>query len=236
MKKLSCILFDLDGTLLPMDLDTFLNAYFSLLLKHLAQNGYDYPRASAALKSGIHRMMTNDGSQKNEMAFWSAFEEVYGGLDETAAGVLDAFYRDEFSKLQEVCGFDARAVLCVKKAREMADRIILATNPVYPRTATEQRADWAGCPASLFDDITAFENSSYAKPSLNYYKEILAKYQLDPASCLMIGNDVGDDMVAARLGMRVFLLTPCLINKENLSIDHIPHGDYDALLDFLDTL
>lgn len=31
---------------------------------------------------------------------------------------------------------------------------------------------------------------------------------------VMIGNDVGEDMVAAQLGMKVFLLTDCLINKE----------------------
>ena len=236
MKKLSCILFDLDGTLLPMDLNIFLKAYFSRLLKHLTKNGYDYGKASLAIQSGIERMATNDGSESNEKAFWNAFEEVYGSLDEKNVAVFEAFYREEFPKLKEVCGFDARAALCVEKARTLADRVILATNPLYPRMATEQRAEWAGCPASLFDEITSFENSSYAKPSLDYYKELLATHGLEPSSCLMIGNDVGDDMVAARLGMKVFLLTPCLINKEKLSIDDIPHGDFDDLLCFLDTL
>jgi FMN phosphatase YigB (HAD superfamily) len=229
-------MFDLDGTLLPMDLTIFLDAYFSLLLNYLAQNGYDYPKAALATQNGIKSMMSNDGSLKNEDAFWKAFASVYGHLDEKDVGVFEAFYREEFSKLKEVCGFDARAVLCVNKARMLANRILLATNPVYPRTATEQRAEWAGCPVSLFDDITTFENSSFSKPNLNYYTEILEKKGLKPEECLMIGNDVGDDMVAARLGMKVFLLTPCLINKENTPIEVFPHGDFDDLLRFLDTL
>ena len=34
----------------------------------------------------------------------------------------------------------------------------------------------------------------------------------------MVGNDVGDDMVAGELGMKVFLLADCLINKTNKDI------------------
>ena len=39
--KLKAVLFDLDGTLLPMDLGKFLEAYFALLSKRLVPHGYD---------------------------------------------------------------------------------------------------------------------------------------------------------------------------------------------------
>ena len=34
----------------------------------------------------------------------------------------------------------------------------------------------------------------------------------------MVGNDVGEDMVAEKLGMQVFLLTDCLINIKNVDV------------------
>ena len=52
----------------------------------------------------------------------------------------------------------------------------------------------------------------------------------------MVGNDVGEDMIAEKLGMKVFLLTDCLINKANVDISVYPHGSFDDLKNFLNTL
>ena len=49
----------------------------------------------------------------------------------------------------------------------------------------------------------------------------------------MVGNDVSEDMIAAQLGMQVFLLTDCMINKDNIDISQYPHGSFDALMAFL---
>lgn len=48
--------------------------------------------------------------------------------------------------------------------------------------------------------------------------------------------DVGEDMVASKLGMKVFLLTDCLINKYGEDISAYAHGDFDALAAFIETL
>ena len=50
----------------------------------------------------------------------------------------------------------------------------------------------------------------------------------------MVGNDVGEDMIARELGMQVFLLTDCLINKDNVDISQFPHGSFEELLAFID--
>ena len=52
----------------------------------------------------------------------------------------------------------------------------------------------------------------------------------------MVGNDVGDDMVAQELGMKVFLLTDCLINKHNVDISVYPHGSFEELMEYIRTL
>jgi hypothetical protein len=49
----------------------------------------------------------------------------------------------------------------------------------------------------------------------------------------MVGNDVTEDMVAKTLGMEVFLVTDCLINKENQDISQYPNGSFPQLLQWL---
>ena len=51
----------------------------------------------------------------------------------------------------------------------------------------------------------------------------------------MVGNDVGDDMVAEKIGMKVFLLTDNLINKNNEDISIYPNGGYQELIRYLKT-
>lgn len=52
----------------------------------------------------------------------------------------------------------------------------------------------------------------------------------------MVGNDVGEDMIAQQLGMKVFLLTDCLINKAGADISQYPNGSFPELASFLNTL
>ena len=114
--------------------------------------------------------------------------------------------------------------------------MVLATNPLFPKVATESRIRWAGLNPDDFEIYTTFETSHYCKPNLDYYREVLNELQVSAEECLMIGNDVSEDMVAEKLGMKVFLLTDCLINKKETDISVYPHGDMDALFRFIDAL
>ena len=62
---------------------------------------------------------------------------------------------------------------------------------------------------------------------------ITEKLGLDPKECLMVGNDVSEDMIAEKLGMKVFLLTDCIINKENKDIDQYPNGGFQELIEYI---
>ena len=88
---------------------------------------------------------------------------------------------------------------------------------------------WAGLQPEDFALITTYEEFSYAKPNLGYYREILLRIGKQPQDCLMVGNDVTEDMCAAELGMDTFLITDCLINKDNVDISQFTHG---TLADF----
>ncbi|MBQ2297012.1 MAG: HAD hydrolase-like protein, partial [Ruminiclostridium sp.] len=77
------------------------------------------------------------------------------------------------------------------------------------------------------------ENASFCKPNPKYYEEIVTRLGLDPKTCLMVGNDVTEDGAAKALGMDVFFLTDCLINKEEKDIDREPHGSFAELEAFL---
>ena len=112
----------------------------------------------------------------------------------------------------------------------------LATNPIFPARATQWRIQWAGLKPEDFEWYTAYENSSHSKPNPAYYRDVLARLNVKPEECLMVGNDVGEDMIAEQLGMKVFLLTDCIINKTNADISAYPHGNFDDLKSFLKQL
>ena len=74
------ILFDLDGTLLPMDQDEFVKAYFGLLAKKLSAFGYEPEKLIQSIWMGTKAMITNDGSKTNEEAFAAAANALHGIL------------------------------------------------------------------------------------------------------------------------------------------------------------
>ena len=146
---------------------------------------------------------------------------------------LPRFYRKEFQGVQASCGFTPMSRQVLDTCADLGLRVALATNPFFPAIATHSRIRWAGLQPEDFALVTTYENSRHCKPNMEYYRDILAQQGLDAADCIMVGNDVAEDMVAQQLGMQVFLLTPCLINKNNDDIAAWPHGGFDELQAFL---
>ena len=58
--KITTVLFDLDGTLLPMDQDLFTKGYFKLLAAKLAPYGYEPKQLIDAVWAGTAAMLKND--------------------------------------------------------------------------------------------------------------------------------------------------------------------------------
>ena len=232
----TAILFDLDGTLLPMDQDAFTGSYFSNLAAKAATKGYQPNALIDTVWAGTAAMVKNDGTKTNEAVFWELFAAKYGGDALNDIPFFEEFYRTDFQKVRELCGFAPMAKEIVHNLKARGLRVILATNPLFPAIATESRIRWAGLEPVDFELYTTYENSRHCKPNPEYYKDIMAELNLTAEECVMVGNDVGEDMIAEKLGMKVFLLTDCLINKQNEDISKYPHGGFKELAVFLNSI
>ena len=234
--SMKAVLFDLDGTLLPMDQDTFIKAYLGGLAKKMVPHGYNPEEMVKGVYMGMKAMTAGDGSRTNEEAFWDAFTGLLGEKVREDIPVFDDFYRNEFQEVKKICGFLPEAAQTVRALKGKGYRVVLATTPMFPRIATESRIRWAGMEPEDFEIFTTYEDYHFCKPNLNYYKEILEKLGLQPEECLMVGNDVGEDMVTEELGMKVFLMPADLINKVGKDISQYPQGGFKELMEYMETL
>ncbi len=234
--KITTILFDLDGTLLPMDQDRFTEAYFKMLTKKLLPHGYEPKKLIDSIWVGTAAMVRNTGQQTNEEAFWKKFTELNGEQVLADKSLFEEFYQKDFQQVKDFCGYNPKAAQMVAALKQRGFRLALATNPIFPAVATESRIGWAGLAPEDFEWYTTYENSSYCKPNPDYYRALLEKLKVQPEECLMVGNDASEDAAALKAGMSFFLLTDCLINKENKDISEYPQGDFDKLLEFVNEL
>lgn len=227
-KQYAAILFDLDGTLLPMDYDAFTKAYFGLLCRRFSE--YDPEMLVAAVWKGTKAMVMNDGTVSNEQRFWDTFAAIVGEDIRTRTAEFDDFYRTDFHKARAITRPNPHARAIIEHARSRAGKVILATNPLFPLSAVESRLSWIGLTIEDFDRITTYENSSFCKPNPLYYREILDRFGLDPADCLMVGNDLREDAHAASgAGLSVYLITDDLITHD-ADPSAYPCGNWDAWL------
>lgn len=233
---IKAVLFDLDGTLLPMDQDVFIKTYLGYLAQWMAPRGYEPKAFLKMVWTGTEAMIRNDGSRINGESFWDVFAHHYGEKVREEELVLEEFYLTDFCRAKAVCGYHPLAAEIVALVKRKGLLPVLATNPLFPPVATQQRIRWAGLTPEDFVLYTTYENASYSKPNLGYYKEILEKLALAPEECLMVGNDTSDDMVAQDLGMQVFLLTDCLINAKEKDITQWPHGSFEELMLYIQNL
>ena len=233
--KITTVLFDLDGTLLPMDQEVFVKAYLAYLAKYLAPHGYDPKAVVDAIWAGTGAMVKNDGSATNEEVFWNRFCTIFGEAARKDEPLFRTFYETQFPAVQASCGFNPKAAETVAALKAKGLRVALATNPIFPAIATRERIRWTGLSHEDFELYTAYENCRHCKPNPAYYQEVLDALGVRGEECLMVGNDAGEDMAAAKLGMKVFLLTDSLIDR-GLDISKFPQGSYDKLMAYIDTL
>ena len=230
---ITTILFDLDGTLLPMDQDLFLKAYMGGMAKKLAAAGYDAQKMLSVIWKGTAAMVANDGSRTNESILWDLFTAEFGPDARKDEHIFLDFYHNEFQEVRHACGFDPAAAESIRQIKELGFRVALATNPLFPAVATHSRIRWAGMAPEDFELVTTYENSSRCKPNPAYFQEVLDALGVTAQECVMVGNDAVEDMAATQLGIPVFFLTHSLINKTNVDITRYPHGDFVDLMNYI---
>jgi FMN phosphatase YigB (HAD superfamily) len=225
------VFFDLDGTLLPIDSSDFMKHYFKSIRKTILFSIISEENGEEIFGKAILKMVQNDGSKLNKDVFFDTIKELSGASAEMLLPYFDSFYHNEFRGLKKCTGVDKRVLKTVDILKDKGYRLILATNPVFPRIATDQRIKWAGFDPGDFEYISYYDNSRYCKPNPEYYREILIKTGLSAKECYMIGNDAGEDMSAVNLGFKGFLVLDHVMGD----IEGAPEceqGDYSDLLEF----
>ena len=233
---ITTLFFDLDGTLLPMDIDQFTHLYLKSIATTLARQGLDPQELPKNILKSLEVIFSQDHSRTNEEVFWDSFKSIYGPDIIETIPAFEAYYKSEFAQCQVACPANPEIPSVIKLAQKLGFRIVLATNPVFPRIAVEERLKWAGLNPDDFEWITTYENSHYSKPDPHYFLEIAQAIQVAPEEILMIGNDMREDYGAIKAGMHLFILTDCLIPYKNHSLSTIEHGNVSALKAYLSQL
>jgi len=204
------ILFDLDDTLLANSIEAFIPFYFEALGKYMAHL-ISPERLVKEIMRATRAMEENDGTgPTNQETFASVFYPAVGHAREEMEPVFDRFYTEEFPKLEHLTQPIPEARRLVEWAFERDLRVVIATNPLFPRIAIEHRLKWANIPATEFDYalVTSYENMHATKANPAYYSEIVAKLSYEPRECLMIGDDWDRDMMPAALtGISIYWVT-----------------------------
>lgn len=227
------ILFDLDDTLLSNNVDIFMQRYFGLLSAYAGQKFDESVFMPNLIQSTRAMIQNTDPGLTNAEIFWAAFEELTGGRRADLEPFFDVFYEKEFMQLKSSTSLRPAAARLVQEAIDRDLLVVVATNPLFPRVAIEQRLEWAGLPISEFDFalVTTYENMHAAKPQPAYYREILARLGVEPRQALMVGDDWRNDISpSAKVGLFSYWIAP----DDATPIDPAlisGHGSLDALAD-----
>jgi FMN phosphatase YigB (HAD superfamily) len=235
-KAYKAIFFDLDGTLLPMDMDEFLAKYFKLLNEYAVSIGLDSARFSHALNEGVKSMATDTSDRMNEEVFWTNFHELYGEEDPAIDAAIDEFYDTVFPHIGDGFVPDPAAKRAVASLKAKGYKIFLTTMPLFPRPGVEWRCRWADIDPADFERITTYDNSFACKPDLRYYRQNIELAGCAPEEVLMVGNNTHEDLVALQLGCDAFLVTDWLIDPVGFPIETVKHGSMADFAAFAQSL
>ena len=229
------ILFDLDGTLLPMDIDLFTKQYVGSIVEFMSKNGRNGKLIANAVFKGVIAMGQNTGAVTNEVAFWNAFKEESGIDKKDIEDEFMVFYETVFDSVDS--GVQSPNMIeAVSVLKEKGYKLYLTTNPLFPSIATQKRVKWAGLDINDFEIVTTYEDFSHCKPSTAYYQEVIDRCHLDIKECMMVGNDVKEDGVVETMGIPVYLVNDYLLNKYNLEINSTYLGTSQEFLGFVKSL
>jgi len=209
------VLFDLDGTLLNIDMDYFLKQYFRKMVELAIEMGY---KEGTLLVDQVWRstevMIADlDPESSNEEVFMRDFCQNWSYSPEEITSFFERYYQECFPRLKDFCSPFPGIPEMINYIMEKELKVVIATNAVFPMSALQDRIKWAGLGRHNFELVTSYELMHFCKPHVQYYEEIAERIGVHPEECLMIGNDTGEDLPAGKIGMKTFLVEDMLIDK-----------------------
>ena len=231
-------LFDLDGTLLPMDFKEFMTHYFQAIGTFFKDNIDPLELMNKINETTEYTIKTNDG-RTNEDIFVEHFNKINSSTHEFDMDGFYTFYNSTFEHCKQTTWQDEDMIKSVHLLKEKGYRVAVATNPLLPLVSNHHRIRWAGFEPEDFEYISSFEGNKYCKPFVEFYSEVCDFINKDPKECFMVGNDASEDLVAAKLGIETYLITDCYMDSHKLGITPNHQGTYKDFYAFvrqLDTI
>jgi FMN phosphatase YigB (HAD superfamily) len=213
LAPIEAVWFDLDGTLIEVDMDRFIPVYLRRLAERLGPYA-DPQRALHTLRTATMAML---GETAGDCSLETLLRDMlFNQLQlpwEGYQAALAVFCRDDLPELRPLVRPHPLARALVESCVERGWQVVLATNPIFPREVVEARLAWGELADLPFQPITSYETSRHCKPHPGFFQELLTVLALPPHACLMVGNDSSHDLAAGRVGMPTCLLTTWRIDR-----------------------
>ena len=204
------LLLDLDDTLLDSNIDALIPVYFQKLAAYMA-NVVPPEKFIRELARGTQVMYASTRMDRTLEQIFS--ENFYPALDlpqADLAAAIDKFYDDIFPTLEPLTKPRPEAIALVEWAFSQGWNVAVATDPLFPRKAILHRLRWAGLapenhPFTLIPDFQTFH---FAKASVAYFPEFLARMGWTDGPLLMVGDSLERDILPAKeAGIPAFMLS-----------------------------
>jgi FMN phosphatase YigB (HAD superfamily) len=229
---IEAVFFDLDGTLLEVEMDSFISAYIKSLAPHFTDVVQHFT-FGAALGEAMSALLEGENCYtSNEQLFFAVLKQRLGIDAQFFRERLEHYCADGLAELESLVRPLPLATQILNACRVRGLKVVLATNPIFPRAIVEARLAWGGMADFPFDMVTSIENTRHCKPDLRYFQDLLERFNLSPAATLMVGNDTEHDLAAREVGIQTFLVDTWLVNRGH---GYRPHhrGDHGQLLRFI---
>ncbi len=227
------VLFDLDGTLLQVEMRNFIPRYIAGF-HACCEDLVAHEPLQRAMRAGIHLLLeTEDGRLSNEDRLFGFLSGRLQLEEDLLRERFNSFLASDLDVLADAVRPIPETALLLEHCRRAQVPLVLATNPVFPKALIEARCRWVGIESDHFCLLTCLENSRYCKPQAGYFNEVTDRMGIDPRDCLMVGNDTSHDLSATEAGMTTWLVDTYLLEREGPTWEPDHRGDHQQLLDFL---
>lgn len=199
------ILFDLDGTLSYMDNEKFMLNYVGLLTPRFSHLYPPEKFARQLMRSTEVMVKKPKPGKTNLQTFFDDFSRALNLSFSVLWPLFEEYYEQDFPNLKYLVKPNPKGRKTVETAIQQGYTVSVAANPVMPLSAIKERIRWAGFNPDLFKAIPSIETFHFCKPHPEFFAEVAENLGVEPAQCLMVGNDPVEDLAARPIGMKTFL-------------------------------
>jgi FMN phosphatase YigB (HAD superfamily) len=232
------LLLDLDDTLLDTQISSFLRAFLDAWRDAVLDTMPPDRFIRAMLKSTDRMMLNNRPDCTLREVFLESFLPAIGMDEEQFLSIEDDFYKNVFPRLQALTKPKPQAIQFVDKALEQGAQIVIATNPVFPKTAIDQRLAWVGLPADRFpfQYVPSSEYFHFAKPNPAFFAELLYEIGWPDNPVVMVGDDYKLDILPAlQFGLPAYWINSGKAPAENPANVPISSGEIEAVFSWIES-